>query len=405
MTDSTILSEPMPESSTVIEPRGHDADPAQAAHKEPDAPEPKEPSEPKAKESHLDTIKRAAADLEKQNSEAKAEVKAEPKQPEEKSAEPEAKQPVKADGEPVPVKENKPSEGRKIVEAPARFLPKAKENWANTPNPVKEEVLRVIKEAETERAQYAEAKQFRDELAEYEEMAKQSGTTLKAALQNFVGIEQAFRTDEAAGFKHIMQNMQMHPLQAIGHILRAAGATPEQLVALIQNNPSALTSLAPQQMPQRVQQQPQASQTQADPRVDQLERQLSEMRAQAVAAQVIEPFAREYPEYYAHEEHIAEILKSGIIEKLHGPGLSPRDKLEVALSMVAPNTRRSSQANQQVPVRDEPTSDAMPAVDLRGKKSVKGSPSSGADSMSRRKGSMSPHEAIAAAISELGISL
>lgn len=404
MTDSTILSEPMPESSTVIEPRGHDADPAQAAHKEPDAPEPKEPSEPKGKESRLDTIKRAAADLEKQNPEAKAEAKPEAKQPEEKSAEPEVKQPVKADSEPVAVKENKPSEGRKIIEAPARFLPRAKELWNNVPHPVREEFDRVMKEAETEKTQYVEAKQFKDELAEYDTMAKQSGTTVKAALQNYVAMEQALRSDPSTGFKQLMQNMGMHPVQVIGHILRAAGATPEQLVSLIQRDPSALTSLAPQQMPQRGQQQ-QAALPPADPRVDQLERQLAEMKAQTVAAQVIAPFAEEYPEYYDHEDQIAKVLKSGIIEQIHGTGLSPRDKLEAALFMVAPNIRRSGQSAPAATVQSADAGDATPAVDLRGTKSVKGSPSSGADTSSRRKGNMSRNEAIAAAAAELGIRL
>lgn len=404
MTDSTILSEPMPESSTVIEPRGHDADPAQAAHKEPDAPEPKEPSEPKGKESRLDTIKRAAADLEKQNPEAKAEAKPEAKQPEEKSAEPEAKQPVKADSEPVAVKENKPSEGRKIIEAPARFLPRAKELWNNVPHPVREEFDRVMKEAETEKTQYVEAKQFRDELAEYDTMAKQSGTTVKAALQNYVAMEQALRSDPSTGFKQLMQNMGMHPVQAIGHILRAAGATPEQLVALIQRDPSALTSLAPQQIPQRGQQ-TQAAQPAADPRVDQLQQQLTEMRAQTVAAQVIAPFAEEYPEYYDHEDQIAKVLKSGIIEQIHGTGLSPRDKLEAALFMVAPSIRRSGQFAPAATVQSADASDATPAVDLRGTKSVKGSPSAGANTQPRRKGNMSHREAIDAAAAELGIRL
>lgn len=404
MTDSTVLSEPMLESSTIIEPRAHDADPSQTIHKEPDAPAPKEPSKPNAPENHMDTIKRAAADLEKQNPETKAEAdeKTEAKQPEKESAEPVQKQPVKADSEPVAEKVSKPSEGRKIIEAPARFLPRAKELWNNVPHPVREEFDRVMKEAETEKAQYAEAKQFRDELAEYDTMAKQSGTTVKDALKNYVAMEQALRSDPATGFRQLLQNMQMHPVQAIGHILRAAGATPEQLVQLVQNNPAALTSLAPQPVERNVQ--PQSPQTVADPRVDQLERQISEMRAQSVAAQVIAPFAQEYPQYYAHEEQIAIVLKSGIVEQIHGTGLSPRDKLEAALFMVAPNTRRSGQYASEATVQSSDASDATPAVDLRGTKSVKGSPSSG-ETQFRRRGNMSKDEAIMAAAAELGIRL
>lgn len=400
MTDSTVLSEPMPETSTVIEPREHNADPAQAAHKEPDAPEPKE-EKPAGKESRLDTIKRAAADLEKQN-EAKA--KEAPKEEAKPEAETKA-QPVKAEGEPAPeaAKSPKPSEGRKIIEAPARFLPRAKELWQNVPHPVREEFERVMKETETEVSRYREAQTFREELREYEEMAKTNGTTVKQSLDNYVAIERKFSEDPAQGFRQLMSNLQMTPPQAISHILRAYGVTPQQLAAHMQQAPNEYTALAqPRQAPQM--QQPQQQAPQADPRVQQLEQRLQAMEAERVAQSIIVPFAQEYPEYYQHEGQIAEVLKSGIIERIHGNGLSPRDKLEAALFMVAPNTRRSGQSDPSYTVQNGQTNDETPAVDLRGTKSVKGAPTPGTDA-SGRKRSMSRTEAIAAAAAELGVRL
>jgi len=407
--ESTTLSEPMIESSTVIEPRGHDADPAQAAHKEPDAPDAKEPApkEPAAKESRLDTIKRAAAELDKQN----AESAKEPKEPakEVTTAKDEIKaQPEKAEGEPAPVAEKvtKPSEGRKIIEAPARFLPRAKELWNNVPHPVREEFERVMKENETETAKYRESHAFREELREFEEMAKSNNTTVKNAITNYVGLERKFSEDQSQGYKQIIQNLNSTPQQAIGHILRAYGVSPQQLVQHMQNFPHEYTALAQQrQAPQMQPQQQIQQQRQQDPEIAALKQEVESMRAERVANEIIAPFAREYPEYHDHEGQIAEVLKSGIIERIHGNGLSPRDKLEAALFMVAPNIRRSSQANPEDTVQSPYTNDITPAVDLRGTKSIKGAPTPGADSSARRGKSMSRNEAIAAAAAELGLRL
>lgn len=400
MTDSTVLSEPMPETSTVIEPREHNADPAQAAHKEPDAPEPKE-EKPAGKESRLDTIKRAAADLEKQN---EATAKDAPKEEAKPEAETKA-QPVKAEGEPAPeaAKSPKPSEGRKIIEAPARFLPRAKELWQNVPHPVREEFERVMKETETEVSRYREAQTFREELREYEEMAKAHNVPLKQALANYVSIEKTFAQDPAQGFRQIMQNMGMHPKQALVHMMQAVGVNPQQLAAHMAQNPHEYTALA-QPMPQR-QQVPQQAAPQADPAVDQLKREVEELRLAQVTKQVqdelINPFFSEEPEARAYWKEIEEFILSGMIEKRHGQSVSPRDKIDIAWNMVkAMNGITSKPAT----VQDDTAEYTTPAVDLRGTKSVKGAPTPGTDA-SGRKRSMSRTEAIAAAAAELGVRL
>lgn len=265
----------------------------------------------------------------------------------------------------------KPSEGRKIIEAPARLLPQNRELWKGVAHPIREEWVRREQEYEQEKAQYQEAKTFRDELAEYDTMAKQSGTTVKDALGNYVRMEQALRSDPATGFRALLQNMGMHPTQAIGHIMQAAGVTPQQLVEHMQREPHAYTGLS---QPRQMQQAPQPQQRQADPEISALKQEVEAMRAERVANDVIKPFAQEYPEYYEKEDAIAEVLKSGIIEKIHGHGLSPRDKLEAALFMVSPQTKRASEQVVDLDsVRNQDRDDAAPAGDLRGGKSVKSS--------------------------------
>lgn len=287
-----------------------------------------------------------------------------------KESEAKAKDANEQEAKPSP----KPSEGRKIIEAPARFLPRAKELWNNVPHPVREEFDRVMRESETELQSGREAKQFREELKDFEELASRHGVPFKQALNNYVEIERKFSEDPAQGFRQLMQNMNMHPTQAIGAILRSVNATPQQLAQMLNSNPEAFTALAPN-IP-RQQQAPQPQQRQADPEIAALKEQVQALHAERVANDIIRPFAQEYPEYHEHEDAIAKVLQSGIIDQIHGSSLSPRDKLEAALFMVAPHVRRGSAfgTSQDNSVQGENRTSETPAVDLRGgNKSVKSS--------------------------------
>lgn len=408
MESNVITEQAAPDSSTIIEPRAHDVSPAQNAHKEPEDQQEAKPEKTGKPESRMDTIKRAMADLEGKNGKTDPKtgaVKADDAKVEAKADDPKAEDANKAQAEKPEARAEqeaqkplKPSDGRKIIEAPVRFLPRAKELWNNVPHEVRSEWQRAEQERETEITQYREAKAFSDDLADLNRMARDSGTTVKQAMQNYVGMENMLRSDPAQGFRGLLENMKLSPPQAITHILRAYNITPQQLADHIQRDPTAYTALAPQRQPQQQQYQPQ--QQQADPQVRALQEQVQQMRAESVTNTVITPFAQEYPEYYQHEDAIAKVLQSGIIEQIHGPSLSPRDKLEAALFMVAPHVGRQTQQSQ-APVLDD--RDDPPAVDLRGKKSVKGAPSPGTDSSTRRRSNMSREEAFNAAWSELGL--
>lgn len=343
----------------------------------------------------------------------KPEVKAEktPEKPEEPKQQPAVEEGKKAavepekddaDGQAGKTKRELRSESlRAPPPAPARLIPSAREKWANVPQEVKFEVTRILEETDREITQYREAKQFREELKDYEEMARSNGTTVKQALNNYVEIERKFSEDPAQGFRQLMQNMNMHPTQAIGAILRSVNATPQQLAQMLTNSPEAFTALAPspQRAPQNQYQQPQ--QSQENPEVVALRQQVEAMQARMIEEEYIKPFERDYPEYREHEAAIAEVLKSGIIEKVHGTGLSPRDRLEVALGMVAPHAlMRASQTQEYVQDNSVPSQrDITPAVDLRGQKSIKGAPH-GIDTDRRRK--MSKEDAINEAMARFG---
>jgi hypothetical protein len=284
--------------------------------------------------------------------------------------------------------------------APARLIPSAREKWANVPQEVKFEVTRILEETDREITQYREHKQFREEVKEFEELAQRHGVPFKQALSNYVEIERKFSEDPAQGFRQLMQNMNMHPTQAIGAILRSVNATPQQLAQMLTNNPEIFTALAPS-MPRQTQAQPQPQRQAESPEVVALRQQVEAMQARMIEEEYIKPFERDYPEYREHEAAIAEVLKSGIIEKVHGTGLSPRDRLEVALGMVAPHVlKRASQTQEYVQDNSVPSQrDIQPAVDLRGQKSIKGAPH-GIETDRRRK--MSKEDAINEAMARFG---
>ena len=220
-------------------------------------------------------------------------------------------------------------------------------------------------------------------------------------MTNYVDIERKFYENPAEGFKKLLTNMQMQPVQAISAILQAYNVTPQALAQHIAQAPHEYTGLRARNPQQQAPNQPQPQQAQKNPEIDNLKQELFSMKAQSVVERVIQPFANDYPEYYQYEGQIAEVLKSGIIERIHGSGISPRDKLEAALLMVAPHTAKRSDNNadeSEIPVPPD-NRDNKPAVDLRGKKSISGAPN-GVDTNSRRK--LSKQEAIARAMAELG---
>lgn len=355
-------------------------------------PAPEKPEAPRKNESVRDSLEAEAKKLATTKDESgdddqpDAKLKVDDNKKVEAKESAEAKAKVDAN-EPGAKETPKPSEGRKIIEAPARFLPRAKELWNNVPHPVREEWVRIEQEREAEVNQYREHKQFREELKDFEELAQRHNVPFKEALNNYVDIERKFSEDPATGFRQLCQNLGMTPPQAIGHILRSANVTPQQLVQHIQSDPNAYTGLAGNRSaPQQQVQQPQ--QRVPDPEVSAIKQELEAMRAERVVNDVIKPFSEEYPDYHANQDAIAKVLGSGIIEQIHGNGLSPRDKLEVALFMVVPHAKRNDQAqaaNGDNSVLRSANSET-PAVDLRGgNKSVRSSPGEVSDTTEPEK--------------------
>lgn len=259
----------------------------------------------------------------------------------------------------------KPSEG-KVPEPPARFLPKAREVWANTPNPVKAEIARWEREHAAEVETHRAAKQFHEELREYDELAKSTGTTVKEALASYVDLERSFARDPEGTLPRLLQKVNMNPMQAVLAVLKSAGATPQQFAEHVRLNPGQYQGQAmqPQRAPAQPTPDPMASRALQE--VQQLKEQLVR---QDVYTSVVAPFAAEHPRYEELQEPIVKILKSGMVPESMGL----IERLEVAYDM--------AERLHPAPYREAPEADAAqptpPVNPVAGKKSIKGAPSGG----------------------------
>lgn len=271
------------------------------------------------------------------------------------------------------------SEARQYSAPPARFLPDAAEKWANVPNNVKAEFHRVSQEMETELETHREASKAYNEVREYSEMAKQYGTTLKQALDNYTGIEKLLKAD---------------PVQGIARVLQNIGITPQQYAQHVMRNPNAHVQQAPQ---------PQQQAPQTSPEIEALRQELQAMRQEQQTASVlpvIEQFAANAPDYHMLQDKIANILKSGIIEANYGSGLTNQQKLAEAYRMAG--GRPPSVSAEAAAVEHSEPQSARP-VDLDGQKSINGSPNFGKEPKVTSRKKSSYEETIAAAMAQHGI--
>lgn len=260
--------------------------------------------------------------------------------------------------------DDRQSEGRKHAEPPARFLPEARTKWANVPNEVKAEIHRVSQEYEAEIQKHKAATERYEPIRQYDELAKSNGRELKDSLAKVTEVEQAIARNPIAGLEAV--------LREIGP--RKADGSPLTLIEVAQhivNNPQSYhQAIQAPVMPQ--QQQPQTNHE-----IEALRAEIQNMKAEQTIVPLITRFAEANPDYHALEPKIAEILGSGVIEKLYGTGLSPEQKLAEAYRMAGGNP--SSQSLLQAQAAHSEAEPARPVNPDAGKKSVRGAPSDGDD--------------------------
>ena len=172
------------------------------------------PAEPKAPPSLDDSIDRAMAksaakQVEPQEAKVDAKPEAKIEQPRENGKF--VKDPAKA---PV-VEAPKPADASKSVDAvkpsftatdaPARFSDDAKKDWATSPESVRRETERAIKELTDGHQKYRAAAERDASLNDLHEMAKASGKELGSVVREYVNMESQLRENPIAGLDTICQ--------------------------------------------------------------------------------------------------------------------------------------------------------------------------------------------------------
>lgn len=320
-----------------------------------------------------DSLEKAAKDV-ASKPDPEAETPKDEKPEVKPKAEEVAKEEPKAEGaQEGEAEEPKPSEGKKpSVEPPARLLPKHRDLWKHVPHDLRVELDRLSKEDEGERTRLTEQTQRYSEVAEFDELARSNGGSLKQSLERVRALEDM---------------MGQNPIAALNQILLQAGPRkPDGQPYSLFEIASAIAQGGPQQYQQLVQQQPQRQQSQADPRVQQLEQEVATMRVAQLQNQIIEPFKAAHPRYDELSPYIASFLETDIVPK----SLSPDQRLAHAYDM----------AERLYPVQQDTkieANDTDRGGMSNGSKSIKSTPGSVSDSYDDGNRKVSIRDAIEAA--------
>lgn len=232
--------------------------------------------------------------------------------------------------------------GKRHIEAPAKFLPDAKETWRNTPRAVQRDVENAFREHEAEVTKYREAAERYEPIREFDELVRQNGRA---------GVHETL-----AEVKQLEDLMGTNPVAAVNHILQRAGPRkPDGSPVSLREFVQAVAQMDQQTynravQPPQAQQQPQNDNTE----VSQLRAEMAQLRAEQVAASVIAPFKATHPRYDELQGDIAFFLKSDKVPD----SLSPHERLEAAYDMAV---RINPASHDPEPARAQ----ADPASDRR----------------------------------------
>jgi len=244
-------------------------------------------------------------------------------------------------------------------EAPSRFSPDAKTAWEAAPEPVKAEVHRAIRELEQGYQKNKADAEAYSELREYADLAKQHNTTIKNALQNYVGIERRLQQDPIGGLEQIVSNLGLkapdgRPLTLQDIAAHVLNQSPDEQ--------SARQSATIQNLNAKI--------AQLEQMVGGVTQTIQQQQEQATQAEVA-AFAKDHPRLNELSEDIAFFLHSGKVPA----HLAPRERLSEAYQL-AERLNPAPAASAPAPVAAiTPPAPLNPA----GQKSISGAPSAGSN--------------------------
>lgn len=296
----------------------------------------------------------------------KAEIKAEPKADTAKITSKEPQQPAQKPQEaqePPKAEDEAPKQPSGFRDAPKRFSDDAKTAWEAAPEPVKAEIHRAVKELETGINHYRDA--F-EPLKPYYEMARQHGTTVQQAMENYTNLERTLLSD---------------PVRGLQMVADYAGINLRDFAARLLN-----------QSPDEVASQNESTIRELRSEISGLKQQLGgvtstiqEQRVAQVQANV-DAFAASHPRFDELADAIAGELKHGY-------------DLEAAYKRAELLNPAPAAASAPAPVTPAP----QPPLNPAGSKSISGAPSAGSDPVSSKAAKSSTiREALKRAAAQAG---
>jgi hypothetical protein len=239
-----------------------------------------------------------------------------------------------------------------IHEAPSRFDPAAKAEWANAPESIKGAVHRTIRELE---AGIEEHRQRYEPIRQYDEMAKQYQTDLPSALERYVSMDKLLSQDLATGLDSIIRDKTGGQAGLREFVAQLTGQQPDQA--------SAQQDRTSHELRQEI-----AGLKQ------QLQGVTGHIRQQAAdsVGEKVNSFSADKPDF--------EALSSKIVEHI-GKGLSLEAAYDAA-KQEAETMARSLGFEVSQPLSPAPSPTPLKPA---GQKSVHGAPATGSDPASQKK--------------------
>jgi hypothetical protein len=117
--------------------------------------------------------------------------------------------------------------------SPPSRLRFTQEQWDATPDEIKSEICRSMREMTAGFEKYRSTAERDAELEPWHEMAKAAGTTLPAALSRYIAMENLLRSEPERGIEAVIRNLGLDPADVATLILADCRGYPAQLVAQI----------------------------------------------------------------------------------------------------------------------------------------------------------------------------
>ena len=263
-------------------------------------------------------------------------------------------------------------------DAPTRFSPDAKAEWAKTPEPVKAEVSRAIRELEQGIEKYrGDATVYNDTFKPFVDMAINSRLDPKATLQNYVGIDMLLAKDFDAGIRQIFQNKGQSVEAWVAKLTGTPQAPQDQTITELRNELAQLKNS-----------------------LGGVTQTIEQQRTQGIN-QSLEGFMTAMPEA---DRALFNELDAEIAAYLRDPSMTLADAFAKAKADdEARYTRRYGQRASSAPAPAPAAPSPAPTPQkLPGSLSINGAPSSGSDPASRKTPS-SPRAALDDAFAALGL--